>query len=134
MFDKLPVELIALILEYDGSIKKRNGVYMNQIPKNDTRYDLLKFLPVDSVNNMKIMGELDDLRFLIYDGEDYDADLCIDILQEIRIKYFGFFDHMDGFDHNLNLDLDMWVNHLDNVSDLWSGFYDYSDEYSDEDL
>lgn len=128
MFDKLPVELIDLTLEYDGSIKKRNGVYMNQIPKNDTRYDLLKFLPVDSVNNMKIMGELDDLRFLIYDGENYDAHQCIDILQEIRIKYIGFFDHMDGFDHILNLDLDMWVNHLDNVSDLWSGFYDYSDE------
>ena len=60
MFEKLPLELIDLILEYDGSIKKRNGVYINQIPKNDTRYDLLKNLPVDSFILRNLMNDVDN--------------------------------------------------------------------------
>ena len=37
----LPNEIIDLIIHYDGRIKLRNGVYMNQISKKDERYQLL---------------------------------------------------------------------------------------------
>jgi hypothetical protein len=38
-------ELLNLILEYDGSIHYRNGVYINRISKEDERYDILKNIP-----------------------------------------------------------------------------------------
>ena len=49
-FEKLPSELINIILEYDGLIKykhkKKDGIdyhkYVNIIHKNDTRYDIIR--------------------------------------------------------------------------------------------
>ena len=44
--DRLPLELVHRILEYDGRIKYRHGKYMNQICKDDYRYHLLRKIPV----------------------------------------------------------------------------------------
>jgi len=49
-FEKLPSELVNIILEYDGLIKykhkKKDGIdyhkYVNIIHKNDTRYDIIR--------------------------------------------------------------------------------------------
>ena len=45
LFSKIPIDILQLILQFDGSLKKRNGVYMNQIPIQDERYKLLRSIP-----------------------------------------------------------------------------------------
>jgi hypothetical protein len=40
--NRFPLDVIHRILEYDGKIKYRHGKYMNQIPKDDDRYNILK--------------------------------------------------------------------------------------------
>ena len=131
-FEKLPMELIDIILNYNGSIKLRNGVYINQIPRNDTRYELLKQLPTDAVNNMEIMEEIDGLKdYINNDGENNEVDFYRLVLMDIINKYDGLFTRMNGYDHILNIDFDLWFS-IENISELWTGFYDYSDEESDE--
>ena len=39
--DRLPLEVVHCILEYDGRIKYRNGKFMNQITQDDDRYKML---------------------------------------------------------------------------------------------
>ena len=45
--NNLPLEIVSLILSYEGSIiKERNGKYINQISKTDSRRELIKNIPV----------------------------------------------------------------------------------------
>ena len=43
--NRLPLEIVHRILEYDGRIKYRNGKYMNQIAQDDVRYQMLLTMP-----------------------------------------------------------------------------------------
>ena len=43
--NRLPLEIVHLILEYNGSIKYRHGKYMNQIAQDDVRYKMLQTVP-----------------------------------------------------------------------------------------
>ena len=44
-FQNLPSDILQQILVYDGTIKRRNGKYMDQLSKTDARYDLLQSIP-----------------------------------------------------------------------------------------
>lgn len=45
LFSSLPQDVIHNILSYSDKIKYRNGKYMNQIRKNDVRYNLFLRIP-----------------------------------------------------------------------------------------
>lgn len=44
-FHHLPPEIVRIILSYNGTIKERNGLYMNQLPTTDVRYRMLLTIP-----------------------------------------------------------------------------------------
>ena len=50
MFNKLPIDIVNRVLEYDGSIKYRFGVYMDQINVHDEKYDNLKEITNNKYN------------------------------------------------------------------------------------
>jgi hypothetical protein len=46
MMKRLPIDIVRQIMEYDGRIKYRNGVFINQIPKTDERYNIFRSIPI----------------------------------------------------------------------------------------
>ncbi len=44
--EKLSKDILNLILEFDGRIKYRKGIYVNCISKNDYRYNVLSNLKI----------------------------------------------------------------------------------------
>ena len=45
LWKEIPCDMLQLILQFDGRLKKRNGVYMNQILINDEHYKLFRSIP-----------------------------------------------------------------------------------------
>jgi hypothetical protein len=96
----IPRELLHIILEYDGKIKYKNGIYTNIIHKNDDRYrsmdifirkkiDIFQKIEVDKLRN----------RFLFYVEFDhfpnmglvYDYNFTYLNRFEIRFYHFSVF-------------------------------------------
>ena len=50
LFANLPIDIKNIILDFDGNIKYRRGVYMDQIPKEDERYTLLQYIPTKNIH------------------------------------------------------------------------------------
>ena len=53
LFAYLPRDIKNIILDFDGNIKYRRGVYMNQIHKEDERYVLLQYIPPKNIHEDK---------------------------------------------------------------------------------
>jgi hypothetical protein len=45
IFESVNKDVLDIILKFNGTIKNRNGIYMNQINKNDYRYKILLKIP-----------------------------------------------------------------------------------------
>jgi hypothetical protein len=64
MWERLPLDVINIILSYDGSIiKERNGKYMTQIKKTDERYEKLLKIPLKEIFSSGPHVEVYFLRF-----------------------------------------------------------------------
>ncbi len=61
----IPLELYYRILEYEGSVKLRNGKYIKQISKDDNRYKMLKNIVKLNVHQ-SLMSPTSYLKYIIF--------------------------------------------------------------------
>lgn len=85
LFQRLPVEILHIILSYDGSIlKERIGKYMRQISRTDERYKIFARIPrkdilsshnnwsyvyvhfLDDIYDLSMTEHYDIIRYMLY--------------------------------------------------------------------
>jgi hypothetical protein len=54
--EKLPSEIIDIILEFQGYHRLRNGKYITQLNLNDKKYDKVKRKPMIQIYNDKFIN------------------------------------------------------------------------------
>ena len=91
--NRLPLELVHRILEYDGRIKYRNGKYMNQIAQEDYRYYLLRKIPVFRLYNWYSGGNFHVYR-INYNNNNENRKMFVYIFDG-SITYL-YMNHMNG--------------------------------------
>jgi len=95
--DRLPLELIHRILEYDGRIKYRHGKYMNQIDPDDYRYHLLRKIPVFRWAKWN-SGENYDVYRMNYNNNNENHKMLVYILDgSITYLYMNHMNHVCDF-------------------------------------
>ena len=95
----VPKELVNIILDYDGSIKYRNGQYINVIHKNDVRYNIIKPLIRKKNEILQKMEVRDGNRY--YYEISFDLDISVGLCYDYNFssqEYFEIFyyDFRDG--------------------------------------
>jgi hypothetical protein len=95
----LPKDLLHIILEYDGRIKYRKGMYVNIIHKYDPRYNIIQSIINKKVEIIKGIQIENITRFyfeFVFDA-DYANGLCYDYNfsqdNQFEICYFDFRDY-----------------------------------------
>lgn len=71
----IPKELINIILEYDGRIKYRNGVYIDKINIDDYRYKIINPIIIYKIESIKNI-EIKDSKFYL-------------VFYFVNVKYMG---------------------------------------------
>lgn len=91
-FKKIPKELLHIILSYNGTIKYKNGKYINQIYPDDIRYILLLTIPRKifynsstqvnlnyyNVKRLTVLWRIDKFIPYYYASIDWSVDMLID--------------------------------------------------------
>jgi hypothetical protein len=95
----LPKELLHIILEYDGRIKYRKGMYVNIIHKHDSRYNIIQGVINKKAEIMKRVQIENITNFYFEFSFDTDCafGLCYDYNfsrpNQFEICYFDFRDY-----------------------------------------
>jgi hypothetical protein len=89
IFAFLPEDVIHIILSYNDKIKYRNGKYMNQICKEDKRYNLLNEIePIYANLDYEYVYETRKY-YLMYYRQTYTT-LCVDLENDKIIYTFCY--------------------------------------------
>lgn len=81
MFSNLPIDIVHLIIEYNESMKLRNGVYMNQLDTKNAKFNKVRDI---YIKKTEVFNEI-----LIHYGLKQPFYIDIFIYSEKKIK-FGF--------------------------------------------
>jgi len=73
MFLQLPYDVNMIIFEYEGSIKNRNGIFMNQIPKNDYRYGILLDIPTKKIVRKTYGWDISYNIYVVFKNKPYSS-------------------------------------------------------------
>ena len=87
----LPQEIINIILQYDGRITYRHGVYIDKIDKDDIRYTKLKRKSL-----FKLEYNLLPNFYYASIPLNYKFNIAIDYDEELKTYVFWFVKHIKG--------------------------------------
>lgn len=79
-------DILNMILEYDGRIVKRNGIYMNRIHKQDERYEIIKNIPQKKYYKMTYIEQCE--TFVYFKNKKFFIGF-IETPQSIKFHFFS---------------------------------------------